>query len=132
MRARHRDGAARFAARRQREIDAPKLTEEVPSLATLRMEVTELGGTGTILESKHVRLVVVGSAPALFLVPCGDPACKEGGHDITREVVNHLKRSDASFEIEDGCPGTTGTANCSRIIKVKAEATYDPSATPAR
>lgn len=124
MRARHRDGAARFAARRQRELDAPKLKEDVPNLASLRLEVTEVGGTGTMLESKHVRLVVVDSAPALFLVPCGDSACKDGGHDITSNVMHQLRRGSTEFEVEDACSGTTGSANCSRIIRVKAWATF--------
>jgi hypothetical protein len=123
---RHREGAQRFAARRQRELEAPKLKDEVPNVASLRLEVIENGGTASALESKHVRLVVVDHAPALFLIPCGDSSCKEGGHDITRAVMRHLNHDDVDFAVDSECSGSTGTAPCKRSILVKATATYTP------
>ena len=121
---RSREGAARFAERRQRENDAPRLVGEVPNLATLRLEVEEHRGAAAMPETKHVRHVVVASAPALFLFPCGDTACRDGGHDLTRALLQHLERGQTEFTLEETCTGTIGTASCGRTVRVRARATY--------
>ena len=121
---RSREAAARFAERRRREDEAPRLTAEVPGLATLKMAVEERRGSVTTAESKHVRHVVVDRAPALFLVPCGDPACDGGGYDLTLRVMRELRARRTEFAVDDECLGSVGTARCGRMVHASVTATY--------
>lgn len=116
-----RAAAQRSAERRKREDDAPRLASKVPSLTGLRIEVVENVPNGT---TKHVRLVVVARAPALFVVACGDPTCVEGGHDVTYEVMSALRGQLATFAGESSCEGRTGTAPCTRTISYRIWAEY--------
>jgi hypothetical protein len=121
---RSREGAARFAERRQRENEAPRLRDAVPNLATLRLDVEERRGSVSVAESKHVRHVVVDHAPALFALVCGDSACKDGGHELTSQIMRNLQSGQAEFDVEDECLGSVGTATCHRVIHIHATATY--------
>jgi hypothetical protein len=123
MNRRYSEAAERFAARRRREDEAPRLRSQVPNLASLRLEVEERRSTAIAVESRHVRHIV-DAAPALFLLPCGDPVCKEGGHDLTTQIMRGLVAGAGRFEVEDVCAGDVGTARCGRILKVTAIATY--------
>jgi hypothetical protein len=123
MNRRYSEAAERFAARRRREDEAPRLRTQVPNLASLRLEVEERRSSAIAVESRHVRHIVDG-APALFLLPCGDPVCKEGGHDLTTQIMRGLLSGTERFEVEDVCAGDVGTARCGRILKVTAIATY--------
>jgi hypothetical protein len=100
------------------------LHETVPRLKTLRLEVEERRGSHAVAESKHVRHVIVERAPALFVLPCGDSSCRDGGHELTHSVLDHLRRADPEFVVEDTCFGTIGSASCGRIMRVLAKATY--------
>jgi hypothetical protein len=113
--------ALRFADRRQRENDAPRLSGEVPCLMSLRLEIEERTGVGG---TKHIRRIVIGSAPALFLVPCGDPRCTDGEHDLTYAVMRALRARETSFEGTDECMGSTGSSNCGRVLHFDARAEY--------
>jgi hypothetical protein len=121
---RSRAAAQRSAERRRREDDAPRLSTEVPALASVRIEVTEKVPNGT---SKHVKLVVVARAPALFVIPCGDRTCQDGGHDITHEVMFGLRSQRAQLTGESTCSGMTGTAPCTRTISYLVSAEYTSS-----
>ena len=123
-RSRNSEAAQRFAERRRREDAAPRLREAVPALATLRLEVDERRGTAGTGDPKHVRLVVVDSAPALFSLPCGDHSCRDGGHDVTDAVLRALKVGDARVELEDTCPAQVGTAPCGVVMHLVLTATY--------
>jgi hypothetical protein len=113
--------AQRFADRRQREGDAPKLSAQVPDLASLRLEVEEQFGAGAI---KHTRRIVVANAPALFLVPCGDPRCTGGEHDLTTQVMSALRAGQTSFKGQDECTGTLGSSVCLRVLRFGGNAEY--------
>ena len=127
-RSRNSEAAQRFAERRQREDAAPRLREAAPRLATLRLEIEEHRGTANAGDPKHVRLVVVDAAPALFEIPCGDRSCKDGGHDMTDPVLRALRAGQTRFELEDPCHGNVGRATCGMNMRVVATATYkDPS-----
>src|SRR6266849_2479094 len=78
MNRRNSVAAQRFAERRRREEDAPRLCDQVPNLVSLKLEIEERSGVTGV---KHIRRVVVDRAPALFLVPCGDSKCADGEHD---------------------------------------------------
>jgi DNA-binding LacI/PurR family transcriptional regulator len=121
---RSREAAARFAERRKREDEARRLSVEVPSLATLRLAIEERRATVTTAESKHVRLVVVDRAPALFEIPCGDPSCEGGGYDLTERILRELRQNHAEFVVEDSCYGTVGSSRCGRAVKALVTATY--------
>lgn len=121
---RSREGAQRFAERRQREDEAPRLREQVPSLATLRLEIEERRGSVSVAESKHVKIVPVDHAPALFVLVCGDSSCKDGGHELTSQVMRHLSSGQTTFELDDECLGSVGTATCHRVVHLKGIATY--------
>lgn len=124
FRSRVTEASQRFAERRRREDEAQRLLERVPELTGLRLEVEERRAASTAADSKHVRHVVVDRAPALFYLPCGDPACKDGGHDMTSGMMRGLMSHETRFECEDTCSGSVGTAPCGRILRVIGIATY--------
>lgn len=119
-----RDSAAalRFAERRQRENDAPRLREQVPGLKNLKLDVEELCGQA---RTRHIRRIVVDRAPAMFLVPCGDPRCTDGEHDLTLAVMRGLRARETSFGGTDECTGGLGSAFCARILNFTATAEYE-------
>lgn len=124
MRRRDHEAAQRFADRRKRESDAPRLAVSVPRLQSLRLEVEERRSGISTAESAHIRRIVVASAPALFVLPCHDPRCKDGGHDVTHLVMHALRTGQLQFEGEDSCPGVIGTSSCQRILRYVGVAEY--------
>ena len=124
LRKRSTEASQRFAERRKREEEAPRLAERAPDLATLKLEVEESHVTTGIPGSKHVRHIVVGRAPALFVIPCGDPSCQGGGYEITDAIMRGLAAHSEAFEADDRCLGSIGNSSCSRTLHVKATATY--------
>jgi hypothetical protein len=113
--------ALRFAERRRREDDAPRLSDQVPGLTSLEFVIEERSGmTGT----KHIRRFMVDRAPALFLVPCGDPRCTDGEHDLTTSVMYSLRARERSFRGTDDCTGSIGTSVCGRVVTFDATAEY--------
>jgi hypothetical protein len=124
MWAQNREAAKRTAERRQREADAPRLSALVPALEKLRIEVLERSSSISRPEHTHVRHIVVASAPALFVMPCHDTQCKDGGHDLTTEILSALRGQKVNFQGEDVCSGVVGSAGCSRVLGYVAVATY--------
>jgi hypothetical protein len=126
---RNSPAAERFAERRRREDEAPKLASQVPTLVSLRLEIEERAGSGA---TRYIRTFIVDHAPAIFLVPCGDPRCLDGGHDLTTEVLRALRARDVSFEVTDECPGSVGTNSspCVRVVHVRGTAEYRKGSTP--
>jgi hypothetical protein len=122
---RNTEAAQRFAARRQREDEAPRLSTEIPNLASLRLEIEERAGGSVVAEPKHIRRVVIDSAPALFVLSCGDARCKDGGHDVTSSILRALRSGDTTFEGEDVCNGSLGSGQCSRVLHYVGSATYN-------
>jgi hypothetical protein len=121
--------AQRFAARRQREDEAPRLAEQIPGLVSLRLEIEERSGG---LAIKHTRHVMVGGAPALFVVCCGDSRCKEGVHDLTTTIMHALRARMTAFHGDDTCNGSLGPAEpCGRVLHFDAVAAYKPGARDA-
>ncbi len=96
----------------------------MPKLATLSIEVSERRDGSPMAELSHIRRVVVDHAAALFVLPCGDARCKDGGHDVTRAVMAALRAGETRFEGEDVCLGSVGTSRCSRVCHYLGAATY--------
>ncbi len=115
--------ALRSAERRQREDDAPRLKALVPPLVSLQIAVCEEHAGGS---SKHLKHVVVERAPALFIIPCGDATCQDGGHDITNEIMSALRGRATLASGDSGCGGMTGSAPCPRRIRFDLTAVYTP------
>jgi hypothetical protein len=57
-------------------------------------------------------------------VPCGDPSCREGGHDVTSELLRGLRGGLAKVEGEDTCYGNIGSATCGRVLRFTAFVEY--------
>ncbi len=121
---RHSPAAQRFAERRRREDEAPRLCDQVPELVSLRLEIEERSGHTTGAGPKHIRRVVVDRAPALFLMPCGDPRCADGEHDVTTTVMRALRAHETQFQGSDECMGSVGLSACPRVLHFDATAEY--------
>lgn len=106
----------RSAERRQREDAAPRIRELVPKLQSLRLEIDERTAASGVAASSHIRRIVVESAPAMFLIGCGESACRDGGHDITAPVMRALRNGQTRFEGEDACRGSLGNGLCGRTL----------------
>lgn len=120
------EAAERFAERRRREDEAPRLRDIVPRLAACRIEIEERRGGVTTADVSHTRRIVVDRAPALMVIPCGDGSCKEGGHDISSELLRGLREGREVIRGEDTCYGQVGTADCGRVLRFTAFADYTP------
>ena len=117
------EAAERAQERRRREDAAPRLIKEVPRLLSLSLEIDERrpgAGSGTC----HTRRIVVANAPALFMLPCADSSCQDGGHDLTRNIMPRLRDGIARFEGEHVCDGHVGSAHCGNILRYVARASY--------
>jgi hypothetical protein len=68
--------------------------------------------------------VLVDRAPALFFVPCGDPRCVDGGHDLTHAIMRSLHAGETRFEGEDRCHGSVGSSECGHTLLYVGLATY--------
>jgi hypothetical protein len=117
-------GAQRFADRRRREDEAPRLSDRIPKLSSMRFEVNDKHGPAGGTDAQHTRHIMVDRAPALFLFPCSDRACQEGGHDVTDDVMRHLLAGDEKFTVSHVCEGAVSTAPCSRTLEATAAAIY--------
>jgi hypothetical protein len=122
------DAAERYAERRRREEEAPRLLTAIPHLESLRLEIEERRAGGTLSEAAHVRRIVVERAPALFVLPCHDAACKGGGHDVTHEIMRSLRDKATRFTGEHACSGAVGSAECHRVLIYVGIATYKSGA----
>ncbi len=120
---RRSEASARFEERRRREHEAQRLHDRVPTLATLRLDIAENRGA-TYADPKHARIVVVETSPALFAFPCSDHSCRDGGHDLTTNILTGLLEGKTHFEMDQPCEGTVGSAECGRNIHVEVTATY--------
>jgi hypothetical protein len=124
MTGRSREPFLRFAERRRREDEASRLHADVPELRALRLEIEEHRGDSPLAETRHVRHVVIARAPALFVVPCGDTDCRDGGHDVTEAVMQGLGEGVGEFVVEHECGGDLRGARCGRVVCVRAAAGY--------
>jgi hypothetical protein len=108
----------------KRENDAPRLKNEVPHLDALRMNLEEFSGGHSIAGTNRIQHVVVAQASARFEIPCGDSKCEEGGHDLTQEVLGHLRSKQPDFEGSSVCNGRVVDRPCERQLKYTAQAKY--------
>ena len=120
------EAAERFAERRRQEDASPRLREVVPDLVACRIEITQGRADVAKADVAHTRHVVVDRAPALFVVPCYEPSCRDGGHDISAALLRGLRERRSPVTGEDTCHGTVGSAYCGRVLRFSAAAQYRP------
>lgn len=118
------EAAERFAERRRREDEAPRLRDVVPDLVSCRIEVAERRAEVTSVEVSHTRHLVVDRAPAMLFIPCSDPSCRDGGHDVSSTLMRGLRERRADIRGEDSCNGDVGRTHCGRILTFTARAQY--------
>lgn len=121
------EATKRLSDRQQREDAAPRLAEQVPDLRELHLELVELRSGMELSESVHIRRVLVQNAAALFDLPCLDPHCAGGGHDVTHEIISALRSRRERITGEDACQGTNRGGQCGRVLSYVAVARYAPS-----
>jgi hypothetical protein len=68
--------------------------------------------------------VVVATAPALFVLPCGDSQCQNGGYELTSQLLSALRTHKQKFEGEHCCGGSIGGSECRRVLRYVATASY--------
>lgn len=117
------EAAQRSAERRRREDEAPRLKAEVPNLEKLDFTISDSKGVADPT-STHVRRIVIAHAAALFEIPCSDPGCKDGGHDLTDRIMRALRAHQTSFDGEDVCRGNVGSSECGRVLRYVATASF--------
>ena len=112
----------------KREDEAPRLKDRVPSVSSLRLDLEEFAEDRSVVGTRRVRHIVVDKAAALFEIPCSDSKCENGGHDVTREIMEALVQRRPSFEFRSDCAGNVGGQPCGRALAVTASADYEPEA----
>ena len=108
-----------------RADEAPRLSREVPQLRQLKLTLSEWRGPLEISGTAHSRLFVIDTAPAVFVIPCGDSRCRDGGHDLTYQIMHALAARQQHFEGEDECRGTLGGNSCDRTLHYVLTAIYE-------
>ena len=110
-----------------REDAAARLQHMAPDLAALRFELHETSGERRVLDSACIRHILVARAAALFEVGCSDAGCRDGGFDITAEVLRALRERRADFSGESCCFGSVGDRPCERVLQFRAVAEWSRS-----
>jgi hypothetical protein len=119
------EAALRAAARREREDRAPRLRDEVPPLVELHLEIEERRSGEAAVSGSHIRRFVVAHAPALFDIPCGERSCRDGGHDLTRQILAALREGKTTSSGEDACNGySPNGSRCELELHYVMYATY--------
>jgi hypothetical protein len=122
-----RPSEGRLAAEERwaRADEAPRLSTEVPELRQLKLVLSEWRGTSEISGTAHTRLFVIDTAPAVFVIPCGDTRCRDGGHELTYPIMRGLADRQKRLEGEDECRGNVGSGVCDRTLRFVLTATYE-------
>lgn len=109
----------------KREDEAARLSAEAPTLVQLRLELSESSNGRRVLDSTRIVHIVVARAAARFEVPCSDERCKDGGHDLTHDVMRNVREHRRSFVGQDICNGYLGDSPCTRVLEFVAHAAFD-------
>ncbi len=124
---RNTEAAKRAAERREREDAADRLHEVVPTLGNLTLHIEERRTDKDEVEVSHTRRVVIDRAPAHFEMGCSDRRC-DGGHDVTRSIMNALRAGETEFTGSDVCGGQSKHGPCKLEMHYAAVADYADAA----
>ena len=109
----------------QRENDAPRLAATFTTLQKLRLDLTESRDGQRIAGTQRTLHIIVERASTHFEVPCGDPRCADGGHDISYEVMRGLSAGQELCQGEHWCAGYVADRSCGRQLHFSAVAKYE-------
>jgi hypothetical protein len=112
------------AERWRREDAAPRLSQQVPSLQSLRLSLKERRGDSAVLGTDRTQHVIVARAGARFEIPCCDSKCQEGGYDVTADILDSLRMERERFEGSVSCCGMVGENPCTCSLHFVANAVY--------
>jgi len=110
----------------KREDEAARLSAAAPALVRLRLELSESSNGRKVLDSARIVHIVVPRAAALFEVPCSDARCKDGGYDLTRDILHNVLQRRRTFIGQNDCGGYLGASPCSRVLTFVVHAEFDP------
>jgi hypothetical protein len=119
-----RDTTSTRRERWDRENATPRLKDAVPELVSLRLVMVEMRGDYSVNGTRRVQHVVVATASARFEIPCGESGCNDGGHDLSRTAMSHLRDGRSSFSGTSECNGALNHRPCDRRLDYSFEATY--------
>ena len=108
----------------KREDEARRLSAEVPTLVQLRLELSESSNGHKVLDSSRIVHIVVPRAAALFEVPCSDARCKDGGYDLTPDIMHNMRQRRRSFVGQNTCNGYLGDSPCPRVLSFVGHAEF--------
>lgn len=60
----------------------------------------------------------------MLVVPCSDPSCRDGGHDISSALLRGFRERRIEIRGEDACDGDIGSVHCGRVLTFTAFAAY--------
>lgn len=106
-----------------REDEAARVQHMAPNVAGLRFEFHESPGEGRVPDSTRFQHILVPRAAALQ-VGCSDAGCRDGGFDITAEVLRALRERKSDVSGESCCFGSVGDRPCERVLKFRAVAEW--------
>ncbi len=121
---RRTEALRRREERWQREDEARRLLEEVPSLSSMSIEIQEQSDEAGHPPTRYVRRIHLDGAPALFEIPCSDRKCEDGGYDITSAVLDGLRARRPFFEGTVPCYGHLPDHPCTRQLHWFVKASY--------
>ena len=122
----HRRDHARIEAnaeQRRREDATTRLCDEIPTLETLRFHFEDQRQSGDLTAMAYSKPIVVKSAPASFEIRCMEPRC-DGRHDLSREILNALRKNLTTYAGKNACDGVVGEIGCNRVLSYTFVATY--------
>lgn len=111
------------AEQRRRDDAAARLRFEIPTLRSLRIRFDERRVDDPSPGVMYSKVIVIGSAPAMFEIRCTEPRCDER-HDLTAHIMSSLRRALPSFRAESACNGVVDDLSCNRVLAYVCEATY--------
>ena len=114
----------RRVERQEREDRAGKLLLRAPDLTSLSIVVHETRPDGCVSDSHYTRRVVLEQAPALFEVPCSDPACEDGGYEVTWESSTPSPLASGSSRASSHAGGDAVRSTAAGSSRFVATATY--------
>lgn len=122
---RNPEALTRSRSRKQKDDVARRLSEVLPELASLQLEISEIPAPTAeprdiVSYRKHI---IVDRAPARFELPCHDHKC-DGAHNITQNVLGALRRKERCIEGSDPCGGQTKLGACPYEMQYVIMATY--------
>jgi hypothetical protein len=123
-RSQRRDRSERW----ERENEAPRLLDVVGGLRSLRLELWESCDGEPTAGTRYIKHIIVARSAAHFEIPCSNPDCSGGGHDLSDELLAGLRKRQTRVRGTDACRGMVGDGPCKQILHYSASALFEDEA----